>query len=147
MSAEDTVKNLFELLEANDLDAAAAMLDDGFTFSGPIPEPVDGQQWLGLQAKLNAAFPDLSFNLDHVHIHGDVIHATVQLTGTHEAELDLSPMGMPNVPATGKSINLPSEELSVSVEGDKVTSVSGPAVEGGGVMGILSQLGAAPHDH
>ena len=148
MSAEDTARRIWELIEAKDTASAAELLADGFTFSGPTPEPVSGEMWLGLHDKLNAAFPDWKFNIGHVHPHGDVIHVTAQITGTQTGDLDLSPMGMPSVPATGKAIQLPAEELGVRVEGDKITQISGHPVEGGGVMGILSQLGVeVPHDH
>ena len=67
--------------------------------------------------------------------------AAWQLSGTHQAELDLSPLGLPNVPATGKSFQLPLETATISFNGEKITSVRTTEVAGGGVMGILSQLG------
>ena len=148
MSDEAIARKVWELIEAKDTAAARELLSDDMTFSGPMPEPVSGDAWLGIHDKLNAAFPDWSFNMTSVHQHGDVVHCTAQVTGTQTGDLDLSPMGMPVVPATGKSIQLPQEELSVKVEGGKITSISGHPVPGGGVMGMLSQLGVEiPHDH
>lgn len=142
MGAAEMAKKVFELIEAKDTQAAAEVLSDDFKFSGPVPEPISGKEWLGLHDKLNTAFPDFSFNLrDEVMVEGDVAHIKVNLSGTHEAELDLSPMGLPKVPSTGKSMNLPEEALAVTVVDGKVTSVHGEPVEGGGVMGILAQLG------
>ena len=143
MSA-DIVRQVFELIEAKDTAGAAALLSDNFEFSGAVPEPIGAQEWLGLHDALNAGAPDFSFNIDQVEPHGDVTHITVALSGTHTEELNLSAMGLPTVPATGKSFQLPSEEIAVTVEGGKVTSVVVPVVEGGGVMGILSQLGIEP---
>lgn len=149
MNDVEVASKVFELIEAKDTAGAKALLADGMTFSGPVPEPVGGDMWMGLHDKLNAGFPDWSFNLSGVHQHGDVVHATAQITGTHTGDLDLSPMGMPVVPATGKAIQLPQEELSISVVDGKITSVHGDPVPGGGVMGILQQLGVEmpPHDH
>lgn len=145
MNAVDTALKVFELIEAKDTQAAMDLLTDDFTFSGPVPEPINGQQWLGLQSKLSDAFPDFSFNLQEgAHQHGDAVHCVVKLSGTHEAELDLSPMGMPVVPATGKSFQLPEEAMFVTVVGDKISSVKSDPVPGGGVKGILSQLGVEP---
>lgn len=141
MTAVDTARRVFELIEAKDTAGAAKLLSDDFTFSGPVPEPINGAQWLGIHDKLNAAFPNWKFNLADAHEHGDVIHCAVQITGTHTGDLDLSPMGMPTVPATGKSVKLPREELNVKVVGDKIKSIDGPPVDGGGVMGLLGQLG------
>lgn len=144
MNAVDTAKRVFELIEAKDTAGAAKLLTDDFTFSGPTPEPIGGAQWLAMHDKLNAAFPDWKFNLTDVHEHGDFIHSTAQITGTHTGDLDLSPMGMPTIPATGKAVKLPREELNVKVVGDKIKSIDGPPVEGGGLMGILGQLGVQP---
>lgn len=149
MSDVEVAQQLFAYIEANDLESAAAMLTDDFTFSGPVPEPVSGQQWLGLHAKLNEAFPDFSFNLDNVHQHGDVVHVTAHLSGTQENTLDLSPMGLPTVPPTGTHIQLPAEEMNVSVVDGMVQAVYGDPVAGGGLAGMLAQLGVEPppHDH
>ena len=145
MSAADMAKMVFGLIEAKDTKAAAELLSDDFKFSGPVPDPISGQEWMGLHDKLNAAFPDFSFNLrDEVMEEGDVAHIKVKLSGTHEAELDLSPMGLPNVPSTGKSMNLPEEPLAVTVVDGQGTSVHDEPVEGGGLMGILAQLGVEP---
>lgn len=147
MGAVEVASKVWQLIEAKDTAAAAELLSDNFTFSGPTPEPISGSMWLGLHDKLNAAFPDWKFNVE-VHQHGDMVHCTAQITGTQTGDLDLSPLGLPVVPATGKSIQLPREDLMVAVEGDKITSISGEPVPGGGVMGILSQLGVEmPHDH
>src|SRR3990172_12302370 len=44
-------------------------------------------------------------------------------------------------PATGKTVSLPREEITLSVSNGKFTSLTTAATEGAGVMGILSQLG------
>lgn len=141
MGAVETASRVWQLIEAKDTASAAELLTDDFTFSGPVPEPISGAEWLGMHDKLNAAFPDWKFNISDVHEHGDVVHITAQITGTHTGDLDLSPMGMPTVPATGNAVQLPQEELDVAVVGDKIASISGEPVHGGGVMGILEQLG------
>jgi predicted ester cyclase len=146
MGAVELASKVWDLIEAKDTAAAAELLSDDFTFSGPVPEPINGEMWLGMHDRLNAAFPDWKFNISDVHPHGEVIHCTAQITGTHTGELDLSPLGLPVVPATGKSFQLPREEMGVAVVGDKITSISGESTPGGGVMGILSQLGVeVPH--
>ena len=94
--------------------------------------------------RLNDAFSDFSFNLRDAQQVGDAAQVTLQLSGTHSSELDLSALDMPNVPTTGKSFELPPESTTVTIEGEKITSIRVAAVEGGGVMGILSQLGVEP---
>ncbi|GMR11038.1 MAG: hypothetical protein BMS9Abin28_1862 [Anaerolineae bacterium] len=141
MDAAEATKKLFGLIESRETGAAAEYLSDDFTFAGPVPDPIDAAAWLGLHDRMNAAFPDFSFNLSDVQQAGNTAQGTLQLSGTHKSDLDLSAMDLPNVPATGKSFQLPPEEVSVTVEGEKITSVRAAKVEGGGVKGILSQLG------
>ena len=142
MSTAELAKKVFRLIEAKDTAGAAELLSSDFKFSGPVSEPIGGQEWMSLHDKLNAAFPDFSFNVrEDSEEEGDVAHIKVQLSGTHEAELDLSPMGLPSVPSTGKSMRLPEEVLDVTVVDGKVSAVHGEPIEGGGLMGILAQLG------
>lgn len=75
---------------------------------------------------------------------GNVVRVTNQLTGTHTNDFDLSAMGLGVFPATGKSISNPEEQGETTVKDNKITSVHINAVEGGGLMGILKQLGVEP---
>jgi hypothetical protein len=129
---------------SKDLDSAASYMSEDFQFSGPVPEPVDKKQWLALMKVLNTAFPDMNYNTRILGVEGNVVRVTNQLTGTHTNDLDLSAMGLGVIPATGKSISNPEERGETTVKDNKVTSVHINAVEGGGLMGILKQLGVAP---
>jgi predicted ester cyclase len=93
--------------QAKDTTAAAKLLSSDFTFSGPVPQPINGTQWLAMQQNLATAFPDWKFNVADLREEGGKIRGAVQITGTHKGELDLSTLGMPNVPATGKAVKLP----------------------------------------
>ena len=141
MSALEMASQLFQAIEAKDTTAAANFISADFTFSGPVPQPISGGEWLAMQQNLTKAFPDWKFNQADLREEGGEIRGTVQITGTHKGELDLSALGMPNVPATGKTVNLPREDITLSVSNGKFTSLTTAATEGAGVMGILSQLG------
>jgi len=94
-----------------------------------------------MQQNLSKAFPDWRFNATDLREEGGKVRGAVQITGTHKGELDLSALDMPNVPATGKAIKLPREEVTLTVSDGKFMSLSTAATDGAGVMGILSQLG------
>ena len=50
------------------------------------------------------------------------------------------------MPPTGKHVQLPYEPLTVTVINGKATRIGAEHVEGGGVPGVLAQLGIAmPH--
>ena len=141
MSALEMANKLLQALEAKDTTTAAKLISDDFTFSGPVPKPISGPEWLAMQQSLGKAFPDWNFHVADLREDGDKVRGTIQITGTHKGDLDLSPLGMPKVPATGKAVKLPRGEITLTVSNGKFTSLSSPAPDGGGVMGILSQIG------
>jgi len=46
MSNIETVRKFYELFEAQNADAAAAMLAPGFTFTSPQDDGIDADEWL-----------------------------------------------------------------------------------------------------
>jgi hypothetical protein len=67
--------------------------------------------------------------------------AAVQITGTQTRDLILPIPGMPTIPATNKNVPLPGEHLEFTFMGDKIASLASDNVTGGGVPGVLQQLG------
>lgn len=60
---------------------------------------------------------------------------------SEKENLDLSPMEMPVIPATGKAFKLPVEHTNVAVEDGKIVRVHAETPADGGLTGILQQLG------
>ena len=144
MSTREFAESFAEAFNAGDYDTVASYLADDFQFSGPVPEPIDGKQWIGMSKTLKAAFPDIKYNLRVVGVEGNVVTTVTQLTGTHTGDLDLTAMGMGVIPATGKSFSNPEERGETTVNGDKIVSMRIPPTEGAGLMGILAQIGVKP---
>jgi len=146
MSATDTVKAFIVALEARDFNKAASYLSDDFVFSGVTPQPVGKNEFLGMQESVQTAFPDWSFNLGDLHEDGDTVKMTLQISGTQTGQLDLSPVGLPPVPPTGKKVSLPKDPAEVTVKGGKITAFHNMPSANGGLPGMLSQLGVQlPH--
>ena len=143
MNELDLVTKVIGFIEIKDRASALDLLSDDFIFSGPVPEPISGPEWLGMHEGLSEAFPDWTFNMSNLRTEGDHVHATVQISGTHKGELDLSSMGLPNVPATGKKIRLPRDEVELKVEGGKLKYFKADPNPETGISGILKQLGVA----
>jgi hypothetical protein len=144
MDPKATVQALMDSVQKGDFAKARFLLSDDFQFSGPVPEPINGEAWMGMSMNLKKAFPDLDY---HFHVDGadsNVVKLSAQLKGTHSGDLDLTALGMGVIPPTNKSFANPYEHGRVTVKGDKVASWSVDPIEGGGVMGILSQLGIKP---
>lgn len=148
MSAEQTARNVFAAIEAQDFDRALSLLTDDFTFSGATPVPLDKYQWIGVHRAISASMPsDFSFGYQFVRANGNHVSATVSLTGTHTGEMIPPIPGLPTVPASGRKIALPKEKVEVTVTGDKVSNVAVETVPNGGFLGILKQMGAAVPEH
>jgi predicted ester cyclase len=141
MSAADVVKAWYAANESGDLEAMAAHMSDDFVFSGPVPEPVGKDAFMALTSAMRTAFPDWSFNLSNVQEQGTVVTTTHQITGTHTGDLDLSGMGMPVVPATGKAVKLAVESPELTVENDKIVAFKAAPSPDTGVPALLKQIG------
>jgi hypothetical protein len=146
MDAQKLVRDTFTAMEAGDMAKAGGYLTDDFMFSGPVPQPIGKADFLGLQGALVKAIPDWKFNSSNFKVQGDTLKGTVQITGTHTETLAPIMPGMPPVPATGKRVTLPQEPFTVTIRGDKLASFEAAQVAGGGVPGLLAQIGVAlPH--
>jgi len=141
MNPKDTVQALMDAIQTGNFDKAKSYLSNDFKFSGAVPEPISGQEWIGMSANLKAAFPDLDYQFTADSASGDTVSISAQLRGTHKGDLDLTGMDMGVIPATGKSFKAAREHGKAMVRDGKVTAFALDATEGAGLMAILGQLG------
>lgn len=141
MDTKQVADEFLVAFKAGDMKKCRSFLADGFTFTGPVPEPASADQWMGIVTGMKAAFPDINYNINITGMDGNKVMTTTQLTGTHTADWDLSAMGMGVIPATGKSFSNPKEEGVMTIENGKITSYHIDAKEGSGVLGVLKQIG------
>lgn len=140
MNKRETVQALMDSIQKGDFVTAKSMLADDFQFSGPIPDPINAETWLGLSASLKTAFPDLDYHFTVIGAEGEAVRVTAQLNGTHSGEFDLTGMDMGVIPATNKSFSAKLEKMKVTVREDKISSWSVEPTDGAGLMAILKQL-------
>ncbi len=141
MNQREIVQALLDSVQRGDFEKAKSLLSNDYQFSGPVPEPINAETWLGINKSLKTAFPDLDYHFRVDGVEGDVTKISAELKGTHSGLLDLSPLGLGATPATDKSFAIPREYGKVTCKGDKVISWVVDRIEGGGLMGILTQLG------
>jgi predicted ester cyclase len=141
MNKRETVQALMDTIQKGDFENAKTMLADDFQFSGPIPEPINKEAWLGMSASLKTAFPDLDYHFKIIGAEGDVVKSTTQLSGTHSGSFDLTNMAMGVIPATNKAFSAKLEKTKVTVKENKITSWAVEPTEGAGLKAILGQLG------
>ncbi len=141
MSALDIVKAGFAAAESKDWKKFESYVADDFVFSGATPQPVGKKEFVGLQMALQTAMPDWKFNPTNWKENGDKVTVDMQITGTQTKELSLPMPGFPKIPATNKKLSLPSQPGTFTVRNDKLASFEIKDVPGGGLPGILAQLG------
>jgi hypothetical protein len=147
MNAQEIAQKVVKAIEDQNWDAAQALLANDFTFSGAVPQPINGAAWLGVHRALANAMPDLRLN--YVATAGDngTAEGTVQVTGTNTGLLALPMPGLPQVPATGRKIANPREHVRITAQGDKLINWQVEPTIDGGVPGILKQMGVAIPQH
>ena len=141
MNKREIVQSLMDSIQKGDFKNAKTLLADDFQFSGPIPQPINREAWLGMSASLKTAFPDLDYHFKVIGADDDVVKTTSQLSGTHRGSFDLTNMKMGVIPATNKTFAAKLENTKITVKENKVTSWAVEPTQGAGLHAILEQLG------
>jgi predicted ester cyclase len=141
MDNQTVAENYLRAFQTQDWDLLASVMTDNFVFSGPVPEPQNAQQYLGLTRTMDAAFSDLDYGVELLSVEGNVATAAFQLSGTHDGELDGRNMGLGVIPPTGNRFAAARQVGELTIEGGKVSEANFPPTEGAGLMAILGQLG------
>jgi hypothetical protein len=140
MNKIELVKSAFSL---DDPDRVSYLSDD-FQWTDELGSPpMDRSSWLAMGQLVESSLPDLSYVIEDIREEGNGVVVTSHSTGTFINDLDLSPMGMGAIPATGKAVVFPSQRDRVSFDGDKISEFhnleTGPDA---GMAGFLKALGA-----
>jgi len=140
MNKRETVQGLMNAIQNGEFETAKSMLTNDFQFSGPVPEPLNAEAWLGMSVSLKTAFPDLNYHFKVIGADGDVVKSTTQLSGTHNGSFDLTGMHMGVIPATNKAFSAHLEKTKVTVKDDKISAWVVEPNDDAGLMAILKQL-------
>jgi predicted ester cyclase len=144
MNKRETVQALMDAVQKGDFATAKTMLADDFQFSGPVPEPINAEAWLGMSASMKTAFPDLDYHFMMIGAQGDIVKSTSQLSGTHSGSFDLTDINMGVIPATNKTFSAKTEKTRVTVKDNKISLWEVESLDGDGLMEILGQLDVKP---
>jgi predicted ester cyclase len=92
---------------------------------------------------LFTAIPDWSYHPRELRSSGDSVRFRTQVTGTHSGMIvGLNP-GMAPIAATSKRIELPQDQVECTVRDGKVATMKVASQAGGGISGIVAQIGQA----
>src|SRR5579875_1163758 len=141
MNAKEIVKTFITALQSGAIAMAARYMTDDFKLIGWTPEPLDRGKFLALQTQMDTGMPDFSYNLTDLHARGSVVTGLIQLAATHTRDLAFPQFGIPTILTTGSVIGLPQVPVEFALNDGKVAEMKMQAVPGGGMEGLLQQLG------
>ncbi len=139
MKPQEIVEKALRDVEKGAIDASSYTED--MVFSGPVPKPMNRDEYVTLLKNIVKGCPDWNFHAHAFTVQGDTVKVTINITGTQTKTLPAIIPGMQPLLPTNRHFILPEEHLSLKVRGDKISECIADAVPGGGVMGLLSQLG------
>lgn len=141
-SNTDIVLNVMNALEVNDQESVESYLAEAFTFSGWTPQPLGKPGFLSLIKHLKEGIPGLIFNLHNILEEDErVLTGTLRISGYQSQSFSLQDIGFPDVALQGRSIALPSEDVTYRFEQGQLVAFAIEPVVGGGLAGLLHQLG------
>ncbi len=144
MSAIDTVNTYMTALQSGDIELGADTMSDDFVMSGFAPKELNKNQFLATYSNLLASMPDLSFNMaDELTEADNTVQVEIEITGTHLNQLALPVLGIQPIEPTGLAVTLAQTKTIYHVNSEnKVTRMEMQPVVGGGLEGLLQQVGA-----
>ncbi len=140
--AKDTVRAWVDAMDRGEVKKAMSMLAPDAQIIGPAPKPLTRDEFSAMHQALSKAFPDWNFHANDYRQIGDEVTVQFDITGTQRGDLTLPLPGVPTIRATTIKIQQPTEQPTFTVKNGVITRLVLPQVPGGGVMGILTQLGA-----
>jgi hypothetical protein len=141
MNSIDLAKSGLAAIEAGNFDFIRDNTTDDMVFNAPGGMSLDRKEFINVQRALAKAFPDWRFSASNFKQVGDRVTYTTQISGTQTGVLDLHLPNLPVLQPTNKHIRLPQEPVTVTIRDGKLSRVDLTEVQGGGLTGIMSQLG------
>ena len=139
MSVEQVARDFVSHME--DAEKMKSMVTpDAMASGGVLPQPIPLSEAMKIMDGLNAAFPDLKFEVQQVTVNDNQATVNAVWSGKNTGPLTLPMPGMPPIPATGKNVSV-KDTYIVTVQGDKVSHMQVESPADGGIPAALAQLG------
>jgi hypothetical protein len=137
----EIVRMFMSALETSEWENASQYMADHFLMSGWTPRALNKNDFLAIIKGLKEGIPGLIFNLHNVQEDDGVVNGTIKMTGYQSDSFILPPLGLPPIPQMAASINMPTEDVTYTLEQQQITTMAVHAGPDGGIRGLLRQLG------
>jgi hypothetical protein len=142
MEQNKIVEGFFNSIEKNDFTGAEGYLSKSFKVSGVGPELLGAKEFLGVHRAFNTGMPDFKFNYKITTVKDNIVETKVKLTGTHFKDMPAPAPWLNKIPATNRTLRMPEERVTFTIKDNKIEKLHLENTPGGGLMGVLKQLGA-----
>jgi len=133
------VTDVFTSLAKGNAEQAEKQFADDFKTT-VMNMPVDKRQYISAFKSLRQGIPDLQINLHDVEAKGDKVHAFLNLSGTHSAEIPSDVPGFKKMTPSGKKIHADDVELEISMMDDRIKEIRSVNTGKGVFNQIFTQL-------
>jgi predicted ester cyclase len=139
MSVEQVARDFISAM-ADSKKVLGMLTADAMASGGVLPQTMPAREAFNLIAAMNAAFPDLKFDVQQVTVNGNQATVKANISGTQTGTLNIPMPGFPALPPSGKKV-WAKDAFVVTVEGDKVSHLQVDSPADGGIPAVLAQLG------
>jgi SnoaL-like polyketide cyclase len=142
-ASKKVINEVFNYLAAGDEKQAETYIADDFKGS-VLNNPVDRKQYIAAYKSLRRGLPDLNIRLHDVEEtgNGEKVHAWLDLSGTHSAEIPSIVPGFRAISPSGKLIRADNVELEISMKDNKISEIKSVKTGRGVFNEVFSQLTA-----
>ncbi|MGE5431984.1 MAG: ester cyclase [Syntrophomonadaceae bacterium] len=141
MAPANIVEEFLIAIEQRNFTKAEDLLSNSFRVTGVGPVALDGSDFMSVHRALGSGIPDFRFNYEFLKEKAGLVTAKFHITGTHTKSLPAPYSGLRTTAPTNKSINMPDEIVEFNVRDNKIQKMQVTHVEGGGLPGLLKQIG------
>ncbi|MFW9904051.1 MAG: ester cyclase [Candidatus Thorarchaeota archaeon] len=134
----EKVKHFIKAMEESNIEKAGTFLSENFVFEGPVPQPLNKENYIRFLHAMSKAFTEFKYNSSDFSEEGDTVKYSLKITGKHTGEFTLP--NIDPIPATNRTFELPSEKATITFSGNKISKMYANVTEDGGVGGIIKQL-------
>ncbi|MDP4194598.1 MAG: hypothetical protein Q8940_06095 [Bacteroidota bacterium] len=141
MKPTDIVEEFLISVEEGNFTRAEGLVSDDFQVSGVAPEPLGIREYLSVHRALNKGLSNFRFNYEIMKEKSGVVNVKIQIMGKHTDEMPSPIPGIKPIAATDIAVKMPVEHIQFNVRDQKITKMHLDHVQGGGLPGLLHQLG------
>lgn len=145
MSIVAIAQSALAAIEDGRADRFASCLTGDAVCVGLAPHVMDKAECVKVYGALVTGMPNWLFNPRNWEVEDDRVSVDIQIRAVHNKVLPPVLPSAPPVLATGRHILLPPEHMDFDFDGDRIARIAVSRVEGGGLLGVLKQLGIDLH--